>query len=178
MADASDYRKFYHLENYLLGEVGPRFRTSGIIRPLDMLMIVIWKANHAKVKIAETLKQRANGNFNDAVAQIAMALSATKERKERLAILMSDWGLRLSMASAILAILHPKDFVVYDSRVCKILGIPYRPWLPFSERLWIEYELYREAVCKNTPPGLTLLNRYRYLWGQSLWKNAKAAMRV
>ena len=56
MADATDYRKFYNLEEYLLGEVGPRFRTSGIIRPIDMFMIFIWKANRAKTKYKDNSK--------------------------------------------------------------------------------------------------------------------------
>ncbi|MGE5770707.1 MAG: hypothetical protein ACM3Z4_01460 [Hyphomicrobiales bacterium] len=163
MADATDYRKFYNLEEYLLGEVGPRFRTSGIIRPIDMFMIFIWKANRAKTKYKDNLKKRADGNFSDAVTKIAAALSATKDRKERLAILMRDWGFRLPMASAILTALYPIDFTVYDTRVCKMLGLDYRPWLPFSENLWIEYERYREAVRTNTPPGLTLRNRDKYL---------------
>ena len=177
MADAIGYRKFYHLEEYLLGEVGPRFRTSGIIRPIDMFMIFIWKANRAKTKIRDNLKKRANGNFGDAVTKIAAALSATKDRKERLAILMRDWGLRLPVASAILTVLYPTDFTVYDTRVCKMLGLDYRPWLAFSENSWIEYEHYRKTVCSNTPPGLTLRNRDKYLWGKSLWTDAKAAVR-
>lgn len=145
MAGATDYRNFYRLEDYLLYEVGPRFRTSGIIEPVDLFMIFIWKANRAKTKIRDNLKKRANESFGDAVAQIAAKLSATKDRKERLAILMRDWGFRLPMASAILTALYPTDFTVYDTRVCKMFGLDYRPWLPFSENLWVEYERYREA---------------------------------
>lgn len=177
MAGATDYRNFYRLEDYLLYEVGPRFRTSGIIEPVDLFMIFIWKANRAKTKIRDNLKKRANESFGDAVAQIAAALSATKDRKERLAILMRDWGFRLPMASAVLTILYPRDFTVYDRRLCDLLKLRYRSGLPFSEKTWIEYERYQEAVCKNTPPGLTLRNRDRYLRLQSIKKDARAAVR-
>jgi hypothetical protein len=172
-----DYHKFYDLERYLLREVGPRFRASGVIEPVDLFMIFIWKANRAKTKTRDALKKRANGNFSAAVTQIAAALFATKDRKERLAILMRDWGLRLPMASAILTVLYPKDFTVYDRRVCDMLKLRYRDWPPFSEKRWNEYERYQDAVCRSTPPGLSLRDRDRFLWGKSLRKDAKSGAR-
>jgi hypothetical protein len=168
----TDYLKYYDLEHYLLEEVGPRFRSSGAIEPIDLFMILIWKANRAKTKIRDKLKKQANGNFSDAVGQIAAALSKAEDRKERFGILMGDWGLRLPMASAILTILYPEDFTVYDRRVCDMLHFPYKDWL-FSEECWSEYESYKAAVCKNTPPSLSLRDRDRFLWGQSFWEAAK-----
>jgi hypothetical protein len=38
-------------------------------------------------------------------------------------ILMRDWGLRLPMASAILTVLFPEEFTVYDQRVCGSLSV-------------------------------------------------------
>lgn len=171
----ADYGKFADLERYLLCEVGPRFRESGIIEPVDLFMLFVWKANRAKTRVRDRLKERANGNFSDAVAQIAMGLSAAKERKQRLAILMRDWGLRLPMASAVLTVLYPDDFTVYDRRVCSMLSFPYRDWSLFSEECWSEYERYKEAVCGNTPPSLTLRDRDRFLWGKSLRQDAERA---
>src|ERR1035441_7443894 len=100
----TDHRRFYNLECYLLEEVGPRFRSSGVVDPVDFFMIFIWKANRAKTKLRDKLKSQANDNFSDAVAQIARALTGAKDRKKRLKILMRDWELRLPMASAILTI--------------------------------------------------------------------------
>jgi hypothetical protein len=167
-----DYVKFYHLERYLLEEVGPRFRSSGTIDPVDMFMIFVWKANRAKTRVRDNLKNRTNGSFSNAVLEIARALSAAKNQKERLGILMRDWGLRLPMASAILTILYPGDFTVYDVRVCKMLQIACKD-LPFSDNCWQEYENYKNALCKSTPSDLSLRDKDRFLWGKSFWEDAK-----
>lgn len=176
MVRVTDYRKFSDLERYLFREVGPHFRASGIIEPVDLFMIFIWKANRAKTKIRNKLKKQANGNFRKAVTQIARALFATKDRKERFAILTRDWQLPLPMASAVLTVLYPKDFTVYDRRVCGVLKLQYRNWL-VSEECWMEYERYQEAVCRNTPPRFSLRDRDRFLWGKSVREDAKAAAR-
>ena len=47
---------------------------------------------------------------------------------------MRDWKLRLPTASAVLTVLYPEDFTVYDQRVCKMLDMQYRT-APFSETL-------------------------------------------
>ena len=36
MPDVTDFIKFYDLERYLFNEVGPRFRSSGVIEPVDL----------------------------------------------------------------------------------------------------------------------------------------------
>ena len=175
MQDVTDFIKFYDLEHYLFNEVGPRFRSSGVIEPVDLFMIFVWKTNRAKTTIRNKLKKLANGNFSDAVAQIASALSSTEDRKERLAVLMCRWRLRLPTASAVLTVLYPEDFTVYDQRVCKMLNMQYRT-KPFSETLWSHYENYKDAVCRSTPAGLSLRDRDRFLWGKSFWQDAiKAA---
>jgi hypothetical protein len=167
-----DYLKFYHLERYLLEEVGPRFRSSGTIDPVDLFMIFVWKANRAKTKVRDNLKNRANGSFSDAAFEIARALFSAEDQKERLKILMHDWGLRLPMASAILTILYPEDFTVYDVRVCNMLQIDCKDF-SFSDKCWQEYEKYKNAVCKNTPSKLNLRDKDRWLWGKSFWEDAK-----
>ena len=171
MPDVTDFIKFYDLERYLFNEVGPRFRSSGVIEPVDLFMIFVWKTNRAKTTIRNKLKKLAHGNFSEAVAQIASALSSTEDRKERLAVLMRDWKLRLPTASAVLTVLYPEDFTVYDQRVCKMLDMQYRT-APFSETLWSHYEKYKDAVCRSTPAGLSLRDRDRFLWGKSFWQDA------
>jgi hypothetical protein len=167
-----DYRKFSDLERYLFEEVGPRFRSSDVIEPVDLFMIFIWKANRAKTKTRDKLKKLADGSFAVATGRIAAALSASEDRKERLGILMRDWELRLPMASAILTVLYPEEFTVYDWRVCKMLSFPYKE-SRFSERRWLEYESYKGAVLKSTPSGLSLRDSDRFLWGKSLREDAQ-----
>ncbi|MGJ9384908.1 hypothetical protein [Salipaludibacillus sp. CF4.18] len=42
--------------------------------------------------------------------------------KEKLRYVMKAWDFRLPMATAILTVLYPDDFTVYDVRVCEQLG--------------------------------------------------------
>ena len=168
----NDYLKFYDLERYLFDEVGPAFRSTGTIRPVDFYMVFIWKANRAKNKLRNRLKTRA-GSFAEAVEQIALLLHASNDQKERLRILMADWGLQLPMASAILTVLYPNEFTVYDRRVCDELELKFRDWPPFSDAMWEEYRQFREAVIAATPVNLSLRDKDRFLWGRSLRHDAE-----
>lgn len=171
-----DFLEIYNLEKYLLDDVGPRFRHTARIDPTDFFMIIIWKSNRVKTTIRDKLKKRVDGDFSVAVAKISEQLSSSKTSKDRLGILMRDWGLRLPMASAILTILYPHEFTVYDRRVCGVLNLPYRDML-FSDNCWSVYEHYKSAVCKNTPSDLSLRDRDRYLWGKSFLEDAKTDAR-
>src|ERR1019366_230493 len=120
MADWIDYRDFYHDEEYLLG-VGERFRQTGEIEPADFYMILVWKANRAKNYHRNRLKDKA-GTFQAAVSTIASQLFSSTNEKQQLEILLEKWGFALPTASAILTILYPTHFTIYDYRVCKEVG--------------------------------------------------------
>jgi hypothetical protein len=168
----SEFLKYYDLEKYLFEDVGPRFRRNGLIDPTDLFMIFIWKSNRAKTIVRDKLKKRTGEDFSVAVATISRALFSAQERKERLAILMRDWGLRLPMASAILTVLYPDEFTVYDARVCRVLD--FTQWnMPFSDNCWSHYEEYKSAVCHHSPADLSLRDRDRCLWGKSFYEDAK-----
>jgi hypothetical protein len=173
MVKKIDYLNLYHLERYLLEDVGPRFRSSGKIDSTDLFMILAWKSNRAKTRVRDKIKSHAKGSFKEAVLEIAKALSAAKDHKERLGVLMRDWGLRLPMASAILTILYPEYFTIYDVRVCGVLNIKYKGGHRFSDTCWKEYKTYKDAVCKSTPSHLNLRDKDRFLWGKSFWADAK-----
>ena len=151
MQDTTHYLKFYDAERYLLEDVGTHFREVGTLDPADFYMLFIWKANRAKNNHRDRLKRKA-GTFQEAVSQIASALYTTSQQRERLRILMMDWGFKLPTATAILAILYPVEFTVYDERVCKELGIPCRPDQSHSDVLWADYEKFRQSVIDATPP--------------------------
>ena len=72
------YLKFYDLERYLFEEVGPHFRASGNIDPVDFFMILVWKSN---MTTRDKLKHQAR-SFSDAVRRIAAALYATRNQKK------------------------------------------------------------------------------------------------
>ena len=115
-----DYRAYYDLENYLFNEVRGRFEANGQIDAFDFFCIVIWKANRAKSRISGLLLGKAN-SLEGAVTDLTSKIAAQKNNKSKLKLMISGWGFRLPMASAVLTVLYPKDFTVYDFRVCDLL---------------------------------------------------------
>jgi hypothetical protein len=85
---------------------------------------------------------------------------------------MSEWRFWLPTASAILAMLYPDNFTVYDIRTCdeicacgkgdfyKLGG---RLW---SRRMWPAYQQFTNAVTA-AAPGLSLRDCDRRLWGHN-----------
>jgi hypothetical protein len=173
-----DYLKIYDLEGYLFEEVGPRFEKTGKISPADFYMIVIWKANRAKRRIREKLA-KLRGSFDSAVTDIAAALTAAPSARERLELLMKEWGFRLPMATAILTVLYPSDFTVYDIRVSQQLKKfgELGDW-QFSDRLWQRYQEYLSAVNSAAPKELSLRNKDRYLWGRSFYEGVMSDLKA
>src|SRR6266536_3293414 len=84
--------------------------------------------------------------------------------------LWSEWGLRLPTASAVLAILYPDEFTVYDYRVCAQLDDFYNlATLSKFDVVWRRYQQFRDRVRETTPDGLSLRDKDRYLWGKSAY---------
>jgi len=162
----TNYLKFYDDERYLLEDVGPRFRATGTIEPADFYMILIWKAERAKNTHKARLTKKA-GSFKSAVSQIASSLHQTSEQDSRLQILMRGWGFYIPTATAILTILYPEEFTVYDVRVCGEVGCDHKPCREYSPRLWDDYKRFREAVISKAPAGLSLRDKDRFLVGRS-----------
>ena len=178
MPDDPGYRKFYELERYLFGEVRTRFAQTGKIDPADFYMIVIWKANRAKTRIRDKLGRR-EGGFAASVKHIAAALHASGSPMNRLEILMKEWRFALPMAGAVLTVLYPEDFGIYDVRVCGQLkercaaAFEKLAHRRFSDRLWNDYQAYLEAVKAAAPQGLSLRDKDRYLWGRSFYEGVR-----
>lgn len=167
-----DYLKYYDLEQYLFNDVRHRFHSDHSIGAFDFFSIVIWKANRAKSRIAKRLwDHRVPPRENDLesiVRRLTLSLYEASDHRERLRLLWNDWDLRLPMASAILSVLWPEDFSVYDFRVCGRLrafhGLADRTSF---EKLWLEYREYVTAVRRNVDGDLSLRDKDRYLWGCS-----------
>jgi hypothetical protein len=117
-----DFSRYYNLETYLFQEVSERFENERTLCAFDFFCIVIWKANRAKSKVAKRLLAQGHPNLECAVAALVAAIDNTDNKKDKLGVLVNDWGFRLPMASAILTVLYPADFTVYDVRVCDVLG--------------------------------------------------------
>jgi len=176
----ADYRKFYDLEGYLLGEVSSKFRDSKKIEPLDFFLILHWKAPRAKTKHRDRLKAQA-GSFQEAVACIAKDLSGAASAELRLKILILQWAFRLPTATAILAILYPNEFTVYDVRVREQLAHAALADTCIEagwEHFWQKYDAFKCAVERETPSELNLRDKDRYLWGKSLYEDAEDCWRA
>jgi hypothetical protein len=167
-----DYRKFYDDETYLLDEVSPHFRNTGELEAPDFYMLLSWKANRAKNYHRDRMKDKA-GSFQGAVSAIASELHSNTGCKQKLQVLMSKWGFYIPTATAILTILYPDDFTVYDKNVCKEVQCPYTPWREFSDHLWTQYETFKAAVIQNTPANFSLRDKDRFLTGRFLRREAE-----
>ena len=167
-----DYLKYYDLERYLFDDVHEHFRKDCSIGAFDFFSIVIWKANRAKSKIAHNLMGKhalpGESDLESIVRRLTKSLYVASDHRERLRLLLKDWGFRLPMASAILTVLWPEDFTVYDTRVCEQIkrfhGMA--DWTDF-DRLWKGYNEYKNEVIGAAPNALSLRDKDRYLWARS-----------
>lgn len=169
-----DYSKYHDLEGYLFGEVRQRFQRDKQLSAFDFFCIVIWKANRSKSKVARRLLACGHPDLDSAVRGLTRDVYRAADSKQRLAILIENWGFRLPMASAILTVLYPDDFTVYDVRVCEALGdFADAQDKKFAE-LWNRYEKYIERVRNEVPSKMTLREKDRYLWGKSFESQLKS----
>jgi len=166
-----DFKRYYDLETYLFTEVTSHFKNNGYISAFDFFCIVIWKANRSKTKIAKRLIQLNKGSLDETIKYISTRISAISDRKKRLELLLLEFGFQLPMASAILTVLYPEEYTIYDIRVCESIG-KYQDLKNITnyEQLWNGYIKYIEEVIIMTPPELNLRDKDRYLWGKSFYK--------
>jgi hypothetical protein len=171
------YVRYSNLGRYLFEVVHPSFQSAHSIGAFDLFSIVVWKANRAKSRVAHRLlqQQRRIGqrrSLERAARKLSADLWLAQNGETRLRILIEDWSIRLPMASAILTVLWPDEFTIYDERVCgqlrQALGArgDYRS-LKNREHVWSGYCAYRDAVRRIAPARLSLRQKDRYLWGRS-----------
>jgi hypothetical protein len=166
-----DYCRYYDLENFLFQDVSKRFRDHGSIGAFDFFSIVIWKANRAKSVTARRLRKcAALGETLDALCHrlTAEVHRAPSPEARFVALVRPPWGFALPMTSAILTVLYPEVFTVYDYRVCNELGkFGNLTNLTDPGRLWAGYNDFVQAVrAESSETGLR--NKDRYLIGRSL----------
>ena len=132
--EENDFIKYYDLESYIFEGVNTKFHKYGFLSAFDFFTIIIWKANRAKSKIFKRILGRGYDNFNDGVKALTNDIYRCTEDKKRLECLMKKWGFRLPMSSAILTVLYPDIFTVYDVGV----GLVKRKFTTLSQLFTIQ----------------------------------------
>lgn len=164
------YLSFYSLNEYLFNDVNKKFVENGSLDAYDFFCIVIWKANRAKSRIAELLLKKYNTLENASRTITSTLHNENMSDYDRFKFLL-EIGFRLPMLSAILTVLFPDRFLVYDYRICsnpemaeftKLVSI-----IKDSQNYWTQYQKYIEAAIVNTPSWMTLRQKDQYLWGRS-----------
>ena len=164
-----DYKKYYDLESYLLTEVKDNLKTNGFLTAEEFFCIIIWKANRSKSKIKARLERlNKDKDIQEAVREITANLFKKESSKEKLLYLISECGFRLPMASAILTVLYPEEFTVYDVRVCDMLKNFHKLQNKTNfNKVWEGYQEFKEAVTNAVPSEAGLRDKDHYLWGKS-----------
>jgi hypothetical protein len=172
-----DYLKLYDKEKYLFEVVQPAFARDNKLTAFDFFYIIIWKANRAKSKVALRLLTKDKLSRRDLdviVGDLTDSLAKANSDKERMRILFEEWEFQLPMASAILTVLWPRNFTVYDIRVCNELGNHHSVQNKTRfEDLWAGYTAYLEDVRKKEPSILTLRGKDMVLWAKSFERQLK-----
>ena len=162
----NQYLKLYDLENYLLTDVKDNFHNNGYLNSFEFFCIIIWKANRAKSKIASRLVNN-NESLDASIKHLTEQIYLASDNRRKLEILIVEYHFRLPMASAILSILYPELFTIFDFRVCDTFS-EFRNIDNLSfNKLWIRYSEYIERVRNYGTINLSLRDKDRLLWGKS-----------
>ena len=168
-----DYRRYYNLESYLFEEVGPKFREHGHLSVYDFFCVLAWINSHWKSRIMTLLRTKGEKSLGVTVEKLAKELWKKHSAKDQLAYLMEEWRLGLPVASAILSVLRPDDFIIYDRRVCKVTNSPEMQGMVWSDLLWKKYLEYKRKVEQQAPNNLSLRDKHQWLSGKAFHDSQK-----
>lgn len=159
-----DYSKYYFLEGYLFDEITNNFRKRKYLTPEEFFCIVIWKANRAKSKIKNKILKK-KGSLEGNIKRLTEKIYKTRNNEEKLRILLEGWGFGLPMATAILTVLYPDDFSIYDIRVRNQLGI--KDFSGRKDKIKKYFNEFLPIVTKQV--GKSLRDKDKYLWGKDFY---------
>ena len=167
-----NYKKYYDLEDYLFGEVRKNFQKRGHLLPEEFFCIVIWKRNASKTKIKRGIEE-----INKTVQAITSEIYKSKDREQRLKILISISNMGIAIASAILTVLYPDDFTVYDYLVLGEINREKRKKMKdfsYSKNAISEYFNFLNEIKKFAESrNLTLRDADKELWGKSFYNDLR-----
>lgn len=162
------FHKQYNEESHLFEVINPRFCAQGWLDAYDLFFIVRWKSNRAISKISKKLVRIGGRDLHQVARLLTSQVYTASGPAERFNILCGNWELRLPMASAILTVLYPRDFTIYDVRVCNMLGAFHALGDRTNlESRWRGYREFCDAVTAAAPARLSLRDKDRWLWARS-----------
>ncbi|MHA1756922.1 MAG: hypothetical protein ACTSVV_09140 [Promethearchaeota archaeon] len=160
-----DYSKYHDLEKYLFKDVSQKFKKEGCLNASDFFCIVIWKANRSKTKIKKKLlKLSGKKNIDKICKELTLEIARQKSDEDKMKLLLEKWKFRLPMATAILTVLYPKNFTVYDVRVREQLKM--KDFTNRKNQVDEYFSIYMPEV-KKRGKGKSLRDKDRYFWGKS-----------
>jgi len=163
-----DFRDYYNLENYLFNDVNQRFHNQGYIDHKDFHCILVWKANRAKYKNAAKIIKNGE-TYEEAAISFTKELYKCNSPENRFKFTVGKpFNFLLPTASAILTVLYPKEFTVYDYRACEFIKDKNKEkdYNKISGDLWTFYSNFINDVILLTP-DLPLREKDKYIWGWS-----------
>jgi len=172
-----DYSKFYRndLEKYLFDDVINKFEENGYINAFDFFCIIIWKANRAKTKVANKICKIEKSNYLDQICiNLTREIYKEADDKEKLRILLKKWKFGLPMASAILTVLYPTRFTVYDIRVCNVLKDFHNltnKGIDNKIKGYFDFIIRVKDVAKTKKKSLRNIDKF--MWGESFYNELK-----
>ena len=175
----NSYTKFYWLETEFFPEIHKFFHKEHYLKPEHFFSIIIWKRNASKTIIKRGL--RASGLSLDVAVRNLTEEIFKADKKEKLNILLQRKGFQLAIASALLTVLYPDDFTVYDVRVRGQLEHPDITYAKdnmqryFSEYIPQVLKMGREIAQDST---LSLRDCDRVLWAKSWYEDLQKFLRT
>jgi len=168
------YQRFYsvELETKYFGEIRKRFLENNVLSAFDFFCIVIWKSNRSKTKVAEGLMKKTGLPLEDVVKEITRKVFEAKTDKDKVRALLVA-GIGIPIASAILSVLYPDNFTVYDYRASDYNALKeFRGVVGKDDKAIQKYLDYVSAV-RALSSNMTLREIDRCLWGKSFYEQLK-----
>lgn len=131
----------------------------------EFFCIIIWKSNRAKTVIK--IKLLKFGDLKKVIKEMTSEIFYIRSIKQKLEVLIKKWKFSLPMASAILTVLYPNDFTIYDVRVRNQFGI--KDFTGRKNQIEKYFSEFLPQVSKIE--GKNLRNKDRYLWGKSFYED-------
>jgi len=167
MGSPRGYLKYYFLEDYLFGEVNKNFKKRGCLTPEEFFCIIIWKSNRAKTAIKRKLLKF--GNLRKTIKKLTGEIFYTLGKEQKLRLLLKSWKFSLPMATAVLTVLYPKEFTIYDVRVREQVGI-HKDFASCKDQIERYFDDFLPKVRKIVRDK-DLRDKDRYLWGKSFYED-------